>query len=83
MGAEGSGNHWYENIAPIRALIVDVSKVHDTMNSWMYSWTGISTGYFVPTGNVFWDSMADVYSAAGMIPAAQFVGKSPQYNPVY
>jgi RHS repeat-associated protein len=83
MGAEGSGNHWYENIAPIRAFIVDVSKVHDTMNSWMYSWTGISTGYFVPTGNVFWDSMADVYSAAGMIPAAQFVGKSPQYNPVY
>lgn len=85
MGYEGSGNHLYEkygDIAAIRVFIVDVSKVHDTMNSWMYGWTGKSAGFVTPTGNVFMDSLADIYSFAGMIPAAQFVAQSPQYNPV-
>lgn len=48
------------------------------MNSWMYN----SDGFYVATGNVFLDSLRDVYSAAGMLPAAEFTARGPQYNPV-
>ncbi len=85
MGMEGSGDHWYENIPGVRNLIVDVSKVHDTMDSWRYS---LSNGNYIPFNNVWLDSAFDVYSFAGMLPAANFTLKGPQYGappygPVY
>lgn len=84
MNLEGT-NHWYENIPGVRNLIVDVSKVHDTMNSWRYS---LDSGQFMPFNNVVTDSLFDVYSFAGMLPAASFTLKGPQYGappygPVY
>jgi len=43
-----------------------------------------SGGYFAPTGKVILDSLADVYSFAGMLPAAAFTLKGPQYGgPAY
>ena len=77
MGMEGD-LHKYDSIGFMRAFIVDVSKVHDAMNSWMYN----GDGYYVATGNVLLDSLRDVYSFAGMLPAAAFTARSPQYNPV-
>jgi hypothetical protein len=47
------------------------------MNSWMYDG---GTGRLQPFGNVWLDSLADVYSFAGMPPAASFTLKGPQYG---
>ena len=81
MGYEGSGNHIYEAIKAARNFIVDVSKMHDTMNSWSYDW---GTGMAMSFGNVWADSLVDVYSFAGMLPAAKFIVDGPKYgSPVW
>jgi hypothetical protein len=55
------------------------------MNSWRYS---LSNGNYIPFNNVWLDSAFDVYNFAGMLPAAAFTLKGPQYGgpasgPVY
>ncbi|MEK7207661.1 MAG: FG-GAP-like repeat-containing protein [Pseudomonadota bacterium] len=74
MSQEGAPS-WWDPCTACRNLVVDVSKVHDTGNSFMYS-----GGYFAPTGNVILDSLADVYSFSTMLPAASFTLKGPQYG---
>ena len=74
MGAEGEWRGWYQFPA-VRTFVVDVSKVHDAMDVWMYR-----GGYYAPTGNVFLDSLNDVYSVAGMLPAAAFTAAGPRHG---
>ncbi|MCG3113837.1 MAG: hypothetical protein MCM46_18690 [Candidatus Manganitrophus sp. SB1] len=57
----------YKADTPIGHFLEMVSKVHDPMNAWGYS----SQGHYV-AGNRFYNTVFDVWSAAGMIPAAVY-----------
>jgi len=74
MEREGQWRSWYD-LPGARAFVTDVSKVHDAMNSWMYE-----GGYYKATGGIVWDTARDVYSFAGMLPAAAFTAAGPMYG---
>ena len=72
MEPEGSGKHWYDPGGPldselVRNFIVDVSKIHDYMNSWNYH---PDTGLYIADRGLAFDAAFQVYNASGMLPAA-------------
>ena len=66
-----AGDHFYNDMPVIRALVNKVSKVHDFLNSWGYN---KSSGLYKGFGNPILNDAFDVYSFAGMLPAAAFTG---------
>ena len=65
MAYEGSGKHIYENNRIMRYFIIDVSKIHDWMNSWRYNANGLYM-----SRDVWSDTAFDIYSFLGMPVAA-------------
>ncbi len=65
MAHEGTGEHIYENNRIVRYFIIDVSKIHDLMNSWRYN----TAGLYMSRG-VWSDTAFDVYNFFGMPVAA-------------
>lgn len=60
-------SQWWDKWAPSKIFVNRVSKVHDFMNGV----PGYRNGNFVTRGS-FYDSVFDVYSMVGMIPAAAY-----------
>ena len=87
MGQEGAGlfdanlnkaGHYYSENGYLGRFINNVSKVHDLFNSVGYDW---STGAWVSRGEVY-DSLFQLYSFAGMVPAAAISGLANSNNPL-
>lgn len=87
MGQEGAGlfdkdwnpaGHYYSENSYLGRFINNVSKVHDLFNSWGYDG---STGAWISRGPVY-DSLFQLYSFAGMIPAAAISGLANANNPL-
>ena len=80
---EGSGKYPYDHgewfdFKLVREFVVDVSKIHDGMNSWNYNSDGL---YIGGRGPIF-EGAFGVYNVSGMLPAAVMtmagkVGQAP------
>ena len=88
MGREGAGSydkvsnefgHYYDENSYLGRFVNNVSKVHDYLNAVPgYDW---STGAWISRGPIY-DSLFQLYSFAGMIPAAAISGLGNSNNPL-
>jgi hypothetical protein len=88
MGREGAGlyvkdlnefGHYYNENGHLGRFVNNVSKVHDLFNAVVgYDW---STGAWISRGPIY-DSLFQIYSFAGMIPAAAISGLGNSNNPL-
>ena len=83
MAEQGSGDHWYDHgrwfdSEFVRHFVVDVSKIHDFMNSWNYN----SDGLYIGGRGLAFNAAFQAYNVSGMLPAAVMtlagkVGQAP------